>query len=29
MVTADPPFGRVNSPQTDWGVEISRDGLRQ
>jgi hypothetical protein len=27
-VAADQPFGLVNSPQTDWGVEISRDGLR-
>jgi Tol biopolymer transport system component len=28
MVPADQPFGMVNSPQTDWGVEVSRDGLR-
>jgi hypothetical protein len=27
-VPANQPFGSVNSPQTDWGVEISRDGLR-
>ena len=27
-VPADQPFGMVNGPQTDWGVEISRDGLR-
>ncbi|HSR96333.1 MAG TPA: hypothetical protein VLM79_04640 [Kofleriaceae bacterium] len=28
MVPADQPFSMVNSPQTDWGVEVSRDGLR-
>jgi len=27
-VSADQPFGMVNGPQNDWGVEISRDGLR-
>ena len=27
-VPGSQPFGMVNSPQTDWGVEVSRDGLR-